>query len=146
MRAASVFQKHALPWMILAATCAGGAVGLTQESEKTERPPILFQKVYVPQDSISKLQGQYIPVRRDEFDQKIKTIRSREIARDAPLDARIVHASYYARLVNDELVGGTAELAINHSVGQPAVVPMTPCGLAMEELAWQPDVAEDAPE
>lgn len=142
MKAASVFQKHALPWIILAALCAGCATAHAQESEKTARLPVLFQKIYVPQDRIAELKGKYIPVRREEFDQKIKTIRSREIARDAPLDARIVRASYYARLVNDELVDGTAELTIIHSEGKPAVVPMAPCGLAIEEPSWEAGGAE----
>lgn len=151
MRAASVFLKHALPWkaavtLSLLASCVGCAAGLAQESEKEEKPPILFDRAKVPHADISKLKGKYQPYLRDEFDQKIKTIRSKEIARDAPLDARIVHASYSARLVNDELVGGTAELTIIHSAGDPAVVPMGPCGLAIEDLAWQAHVSEEPTE
>lgn len=144
-------QQHALPWKAAVATallvcCVVRGPLLAQEKEPAKRPTILLLKTTVLKERVSEVDGEFIPVRREEFEKRIKTIRSREIAPDAPLDARIAQAAYSARVVNNELVDGTAELAIIHSAGKPVLVPMSPCGLALEGLVWKADDTEAASE
>ncbi len=141
-----VLLRKVIVTMSLLVCCAAWGPGLAQETEMAKKPSILFLKATVPNERISEVDGTFMPVEREEFQKRIKTIRSREIAPDAPLDARIAQASYAARVVNNELVDGTADLTIIHSAGKPVLVPMSPCGLALEALAWKANDTEAASE
>ncbi len=119
--------------------CACVGRGITaQEPTDDDQRPILYRKVYVPEQEIHRFKGVYYPIQRKEFQEHVDAIRNRQATPGASLLAGITEGTYTAKLVGDQLVDGTAELSILHKAEVPAAVLLEPCDLAIDEPVWRP--------
>ena len=108
-------------------------------SKRSENPapnrPIIYRRVYVPEDRIGELVGGYLPMKRAEFAKKIAVL---EAGQDAlPPGPCIANAEYRARLEGTSLVAGQAALEIVHAGKGASALSLDDCRLAISELTWK---------
>jgi hypothetical protein len=138
----------AVAW--LAAAAASGA---EPQPQPADAPASLqFRRVFVADEDLPKLKldGVYLPVKRDIFE---KLVRSAAVGGDVSggaLQTRIARATYTARLTGTQRLDGEAELEIVHRGGRESALSLEPCNLVIREIRWQdaelPDGADEAGE
>jgi hypothetical protein len=97
-----------------------------------------FRKVFVPQGDIEALKRDYMPIRRDKFEQLLAEIESQSAA-PGQLAARIQRAEYTAVLDGAQLINGQAKLDVVHHATDASLLPLAPCNLALGPATWQGD-------
>ena len=122
----------------LAASCclawalpAGGAAPDSVETLK-------YRRYFVPDDRPKDWPYgdiPYVPIEKEEFDRLIATVQSApQFALAA--SARVSRAKYEAKLGDRESLSGQARLEINHAAPTPVLLPLDPCGVAIEFVQW----------
>ena len=98
--------------------------------------PLRYRRVYVPQESIKAFTRGYMPIKRDDFEQKLAQIRAR--AKSSGIGAVWIRsAEYYAIFANGELTSGNAHVHVSHAGGGAAILSLAPCGLAIGGATWR---------
>lgn len=125
---------HAVRIIVCAlAVAIGPAVTSGQEGPRTA---LKYRRIYVPQDEIDQQARGLLPLRRDEFEERLSKAGLASGPGTIATQARIERARYRARLEQDCLVEGTAELDIHGSEGSLAF-PLQPCNLALANARWR---------
>jgi rhamnulokinase len=84
-----------------------------------------------------------VAVTPDEFEE-LAALAETSNSGAPQIGAKLLHASFQARLEGDDLVGGLATLRIDHQGKQPSVLPLAPCSLAIEKPRWEGTPPRDA--
>jgi hypothetical protein len=104
-----------------------------------------FRRIYAPAQGIQdwpRGNVRYVPIEPAEFERLVDAVRTIPSGANAATLVRITRARYQARLQNDTLEAGRATLDITHSGKAAALLPLFPCGLALESAHWSDDAAE----
>ena len=122
-------------WLPIAATVAAGEPPSIDESA-----PLEFRRVFVVDEALSKLalDGWYLPVRRESFEQLVRSAAMGGDGADSALQSRIVQATYTARLMGTQRLGGEAQLQIVHRGERESALVLEPCNLVIQEMDWRP--------
>lgn len=132
--------RLALTWWLLS------LAALPARAQDTPAPPgVTYRRVYVPQADLDGQVRGLLPIRREEFDQRMAASAAREPGRLAPPRARLIAAHYSARLAGDSLVGGRARWTVETSGSEPTVLRASPCNLALNEAVWETDPQAEGP-
>ncbi|MFH1923568.1 MAG: hypothetical protein ABIP48_27225 [Planctomycetota bacterium] len=100
---------------------------------------VQYVRVFVPADRLqdwARGKVRYVPVAPDEFEQLVKRAGAAGRASRASVGAAVVSARYVARLEGAALIDGEASLEVVHSADAPVMLPLDPCGLAIDEASW----------
>ncbi len=124
--------RIALGWGLL--LCVGP---LAPAQSVDPLPATTYRRIYVPQADLDGQVRGLLPIRREEFDQRISDSAARGTGRLAPPRARLTAARYSARLAGESLVDGQALWSVETSGSEPTVLRLTPCNLALEDAVWE---------
>ena len=125
---------HAVRVIVCALAVALGPA--TTAGQEAPRTTLKYRRIYVPQDEIDQQVRGLLPLRRDEFEERLSKTRLARGPGTIATQARIERARYRARLEQDCLVEGTAELDI-HVSDEPLAFPLEPCNLALANVRWR---------
>ncbi|MFV1964082.1 MAG: hypothetical protein ACC628_01570 [Pirellulaceae bacterium] len=102
--------------------------------------PLQFRRHLVPQAEVpERIRDGYMPIQRERFERMLAEINASSTAMAAEAPVRIEQATYSAKLEEDQLVLGTAELEILRTSDAASVLPLTPCQLALRRPIWTND-------
>lgn len=108
-------------------------------------PPVLqFQRISVPSLRIDELSGELLPIERGTFKETVAELNAKYRALYGLAKPNIIRGRYTAKLENRQLVDGLAELDITHPHKEPAFLPLSPLGLAVDSFRWKSSPATDA--
>ena len=97
-----------------------------------------YRRLFVPADSPDTwpTNGErYLPLDADQFEELLREARAENTR--AAVGARLIGATYRARLVDDTLLTGTVEYHIESLGTGPRVTALEPMNLAIVSLKWQ---------
>ena len=97
--------------------------------------PLRYRRVLVPEQEVDRVVRGLLPMRRDEFDRRLRLLEAAAGTGQAS-SARIASATYRARLEGDALVGGQAELVITHDSTGPVLLDLAEVDLALRDARW----------
>ncbi len=98
-----------------------------------------FRRVFAPADQIDSWPRgaePYVPVNREEFERLIELAETMQRGAKGALAPRITTADYKARLTDELLVKGTAQLRIEHPGQDASLMVLSPCRMAISEAQW----------
>jgi hypothetical protein len=105
-------------------------------SAAAQPPNASYRRVLVPQDSIqSQIRG-LLPLRRDEFERRVKLAGQNFSPLADPSTLRIEAIAGRARLIEDRLESGTMELDIVSRISAPVLLSLEPCNVTLGSVAW----------
>jgi len=107
------------------------------ERAAVKRPPLEFRRIYAPADRVANWplgDDRYVPIERAEFERLIEIG-----AADAPPPqaARVTEAAFQARLVDGDVLSGTARCEIARASGGPVLLSLGACNLAIGSARWE---------
>jgi hypothetical protein len=135
-------------WLALAWILPLAAVGADDPRSADQKPaPLEFRRVFVVDEALSKLalDGWYLPVKREDFEQLIRSAAVEAEGAEAALQSRVVRATYTARLTGNQRLEGEAQLEIVHRGGREAPLVLEPCNLVIKDTRWRSAELSDAP-
>jgi hypothetical protein len=142
-RLASHGMRAALLWgLLLAIADISEPPVLAQSADPV--PTTNYRRIYVPEAELDGQVRGLLPIRREEFDQRIADSAPRGTGHLAPPRARLTAAQYSARLAGESLVDGKALWSVETSGSEPTVLHAAPCNLALAEAVWQASGANAA--
>ncbi|MDP6059350.1 MAG: hypothetical protein QGH33_10680, partial [Pirellulaceae bacterium] len=98
-------------------------------------PPVYVVREYLPKEKVpSRLKG-YMPIRRDEFEDKLKAMM-RTATDDVAGEAQLVSGVFYAKYFDGQLVDGRAGLEVVNKHQADSVLSLAPCRLPIRQLRW----------
>jgi hypothetical protein len=120
--------RRPVGWRLVAVACRAmlAFAWLSLSASAQSSPPLAYRRVFVPEAELSTQIRGLLPLRRDDFERRIKLA---ERQRDQPAQAatvRIAAADYRAQFSRGQLVGGEAVLDIALRGAEPAVLPLAP--------------------
>jgi len=131
-------------WAVFVSGTASFA-GETQP-EKNLPDETAYRRIFVPADSPENWpvgSTRYLPIPASEFEQLVERARRQKApASSAPV--RLSGAVYRAKLLQDDVLGGTAEIAVKLPDSQPRLLPLAPLNLAITSATWQRDASQPA--
>jgi hypothetical protein len=101
----------------------------------TPTDSLQYRRVFVPADRVAEMASGYLPVKTAEFQQLLTAIGATP-STTAGSNVRLVDATYSARLEQNDLVGGQAQLRIACENTQEAILNLEPCSLAIRAPVW----------
>ena len=132
------FTWPRLMMVTLAMLCCHGTTVRAESPDATA-----YRRVFVPAhapDSWPTGAKRYLPVASDQFETLLSQARAKKAR--AATSARLRRAAYHAELIDDTLLAGTVEYAIESPSGEPRVAPLEPMNLAILAAHWQGEVAK----
>ncbi|MBN2473676.1 MAG: hypothetical protein JXB62_03635 [Pirellulales bacterium] len=137
-----LLSVSSIAWVLLAMVSQPAARCAEAETAPSQEPAsgvLRFHRVFVPADRIQdwpRGSGKYLPVEADEFERLLTLARGSTPDVRALRAARTITAEYRARLEGDRLTEGRATLQVVHSGEAAALLPLDPCGLAVDQATW----------
>ncbi|MEX0712446.1 MAG: hypothetical protein WD278_08860 [Pirellulales bacterium] len=137
--------------VVLAAALALGGLPATagaadEAAADPSSEPLRFRRIYAPADRVRdwpRGNVRYVPIEPDEFERLVEAVRS--VPRGATSAvARVVQAHYEARLNEPDLLSGRVRIEVHHPARGAALLPLDPCGLAIEAARWEDPAAPPA--
>ena len=131
----------------LALLVAAWAVSVAESAAAAEPPAHAFQRVHVSERDLGELplEGAFVPMRRERFEQLVRSAQVTAIPRDGELHSRIAEVTLTARVEGQRLVNGEALLRIEHRAEHPGILSLEPWNLVVEQAVWEvPREAEEA--
>ncbi|MCL4207150.1 MAG: hypothetical protein KJ000_32110 [Pirellulaceae bacterium] len=127
-------------WLAVAA-CVAAVVATGAEpppSPADATPPLHFRRVFVADEDLSKLKldGVYLPVKREVFERLVRSAAGGGAA-DETLQTRMDRATYTARLIGTQRLDGEAELEIHHRGERESAILLEPWNLVIKDIRWQ---------
>jgi len=110
-----------------------------QPSRREVAEPIRFRRVFAPADRLPdwpRGDSRYLPIEPAEFERLLETARSGTPGSRTLTAGRGIRAEYRAHLQDDLLLAGRATLQVVHSAEAPVLLPLDPCGLAIDTASW----------
>ena len=99
--------------------------------------PLVYRRVYVPEEALeSQIRGLF-PLKRDEFERRIALVRAAADQSSGLAQVRMEEAVFRARLEGNFLRDGVAEIVVSSAASQPLLLAIAPCSVAIESAAWQ---------
>src|SRR5439155_22452026 len=99
--------------------------------------PLLFRRVFVPEEALgSQIRG-LLPLKREEFERRLASAAKQTDPAANKTAVRIERAVFRARLEGSDLKNGEAELTVVAATDQPAILSLEPCRVALESAVWQ---------
>ncbi len=112
--------------------------GLPRAGAQEAAAPLTFRRIFVPEDALAgQIRGLW-PLKREEFERRLKTAEGLRIAA-SPAQVRIEAAAWRARYEPGRLAEGLARLDIRLDSARPAILPLSPCSVALESARWAGD-------
>lgn len=138
--------QYLLPVVLCALSSAVAQERDPSPGSVAEAPaPLRYRRVYVPKDDYLQFiegRGYSPPMERDEFAEKIENLERQWRASRDP-GAWIESAEYSAVFADGRLTQGTAELDVMHTASGPAMLPLSPCQLALGAATWEGTEADE---
>lgn len=123
---------------LLAACCCLAWSAAAQSAAPDSAEPLKYRRYFVPYDRPQdwpKGDISYVPIEKEEFDRLIGAVQSApQMALAA--SARVSRAVYEARLNDRDSLAGKARLEITHDAENPVLLPLDPCGVAIDSVQW----------
>jgi hypothetical protein len=113
--------------------------GLVSPAAAQSPAPLAYRRIYVPEDEVTTQIRGLLPMKREEFEQRLQAALQKSHLVSGPPAARIDAATFRARFDGTALVGGRAELTIVATTDEPTLLPLEPCNLALEGASWRRD-------
>lgn len=130
-------------WQTVVVLCALLFLWLSPTVAQTNGA-LQYRRVYVPQNSLEDQIHGLLPLRRDDFERRLKLAEAHHNAPEAPPTASIEQVLLRARLEGNELKQGTAEFQVECRNNQPALLPLAPCSFSILSARWQDDAQRRA--
>ncbi len=132
-----------------AAPARSRALDKPNDRKASENAPLRFRRVFVPEAQLQEASSRgvrYLPIEGVEFQRLLDRASRQSDSQTAPTEAEMGHATYEARLVDDDLVDGKATLDIVHVAMSPVLLSLDPCRLAIGPARWlvAPDTKQAA--
>jgi len=148
--ARGVFAKLSRTMLLCVAVLGGTnrASGADPKQPQAEsRVPLQFRRIFVAEEDLSELQldGVYIPVKRERFEELVRSLAVPGTPAGNVLQNRIVQATYTAQLAGEERLEGEAELDIAHEGDRQSILVLDPCNLVIKKVTWEPAGAPGQP-
>ncbi|NQU26549.1 MAG: hypothetical protein HQ567_35140, partial [Candidatus Nealsonbacteria bacterium] len=130
-------------WLLAAAGLATPLRSAEPEKQpvaQAVQPTLRFRRVYAPADQVDDWPlgtTRYLPMEAAEFERLLAVTRATAPDTRPPDAAAWTSCRYQARLAGDRLVDGKATLQVVHSVENPVLLPLDPCGLAVGRARWE---------
>ena len=134
-------------WLAVLAALSIATAGAWLSAQEADHLPraLLFRRVFVPEEHLAKVVNDHVPMRRDEFHEKLALIESQGRRGPGGSASRVVSAQYEARLLGDSLIDGKATLEIEHDDTAPdGLMSLDPLRLAVTDAVWR-DGADSRP-
>ena len=117
----------------------------TRADGQQNAPSVLqFQRIGVPEGRMDEVGGKWLPIDRDEFQKTVVELNAKYRALYGSSKPNIIQGRYTAKFENRQLVSGSAELDITHPHAEPAYLPLSPLGLAVDSFRWKSNPAIEA--
>ncbi len=126
---------------IVAAIALAATFGLQsargQSPDAPQTVPLVYRRVYVPEEALeSQIRG-LLPLARDEFERRIALARAAVDRSSGLAQIRMEEAVFRARLDGNVLRDGAAEIIVSSVAKQPSLLALAPCNVAIESAVWQ---------
>jgi hypothetical protein len=143
-------MKRAIAWLLLAGAGAPLAADEAPEEavpaalaevDEATAPRLRFMRVFVPAHRRKEWptgKTTYLPKKAEEFDRLVNAARATPGAFETS-GARLVRAHYEARLGGDNVLVGVARFEIANPDSAEKLLPLAPCGIAVEHARWDVD-------
>ncbi|MCI0362210.1 MAG: hypothetical protein L0211_27335 [Planctomycetaceae bacterium] len=95
-----------------------------------------YRRVFVPQADLEQVARGLLPMKRDEFERRVRLADSLNGGQRGKPSVRIDAAEYFARLEGDALVAGQAKLSVVNPNSNPTLLVLDPTNLALSGAAW----------
>jgi len=141
-RVYSLLIATLLGWIL---SLAGGGASAVEPNAKITRDGG-YRRVFVPMDSPNEWplgKEHYLPISEAEFTRLINEKRDR-LAKPSPAIVRLTGATYYAELIQGQVLVGKAELIIQSKSSRPRVLSLSPLSLTVSSAAWNHDDSQQA--
>ncbi len=161
------FIWAAIPWIAVATSLCAAALPEKQRAEpllakhssgKEVLSPsstslgmtpgrLAFRRLFVPETQLAEwpIGGRrYLPLEASRFERLVTA--AHQVASGVPADNQplLLKATYQARLTDNDLLEGTADLQIAQRSGAAAILPLEPCSLALAQPRWVPPDGDPA--
>jgi hypothetical protein len=93
--------------------------------------------VFVPQDALGEHVRGLLPLKRDEFERRMKAAQAATPSGHSPEPARIDRAELRGRIAGEQIEAGAGEMTIAFSGSGPAMLRLAPWNLAIDKPVWR---------
>jgi|GEM_PF-2925132 len=104
--------------------------------------PIVYRRLFVPEEDLPKQARGLLPMKRDEFEQRIKA--ARRSGGQVPSQGRIENGAYRATFRDGQLLEGTAEVNVSCPSGDKSFVGLGEVNVAITSAQWNEDPPRSA--
>jgi hypothetical protein len=130
-----------IAWLAATIACFAPTALTAQEKPSDDlSAPLQFRRIYAPAGEVQDWPRgnlRYVPIDPVEFERLVKLVGAMPKGGTSAADLRLVRAHYSARLEDGLFLTGQATFEIEHAKSVPALLPLTPCGLAISQPAWK---------
>ncbi len=97
-----------------------------------------FHRLFLPDSEIERRdwKHRYLPVDAAEFERDLKVVADHHRGAPSADKPRLVKATYFAQLIGEDLLVGTAQLTVAGDLKLPTMLPLGVCSLAIESAHW----------
>ena len=122
--------------VVLLASLALGQQTPVEGQAPVEAPASAFRRMFVPQDALEPHIRGLLPLKREAFEQRLKETAA-FATRDQPSAATLVRLRLVARVEQQDLREGVAELELRLDGPQPALIVLDPWNLPLTSALWK---------
>ncbi|MEX2176966.1 MAG: hypothetical protein WD872_21570, partial [Pirellulaceae bacterium] len=125
-------------WRLAAVSALAWLAFLAPTAARAEPADTLrYRRVFVPQTDLDQQVRGLLPLKRDEFERRVQEASSSARGEWQLAPVHLREATYRARLRDEDLVEGRADLVVALRRAAPAMLPLEPLSLALVEAKWQ---------